>query len=310
MPISFQAAEAQHTRWQSFCPAPSPTGIAALRDAYHHTADAWSSIELVHYGPIAEDFRGERLSFWPERKNAVEKALKASLAKADDASLAPETFRKGSAGVQGLPALERLLFSEGASEADFAGSPEAEFRCRLGSAIAANILAIAREVQAGWVDGDNAIAKRLAAPEVASGLKAALATDLLGAYVLIKDKKLDPTMGKDPASVRQKMAEGWRSGRSLHAIVLNLETAGAILTILADGMPKQDSSALRNNVTALRVAERLNGLNGGLGWLAAGPRRSNLILLRDLVDAAGKRAFEEVPFVLGVTVGFNSLDGD
>ncbi len=150
----------------------------------------------------------------------------------------------------------------------------------------------------------------MSAPEIAGGLKAALATDLLGAYVLLKDKKLDPTMGKDPASVRQKMAEGWRSGRSLHAIVLNLETAGAILTILADGMPKQDSSALRNNVTALRVAERLNGLNSGLGWLAAGPRRSNLILLRDLVDAAGKRAFEEVPFVLGVTVGFNSLDGD
>ncbi len=129
---------------------------------------AWSSIELVHYGPVAEDFRGERLSFWPERKNAVEKALKSALAKADDASLAPDTFRKGSAGVQGLPALERLLFSEGASEADFAGSPEAEFRCRLGSAIAANISAIAREVHAGWADGDNAIAHRLTMPEIAS----------------------------------------------------------------------------------------------------------------------------------------------
>ena len=150
-----------------FLPGAFARRPGSLRDAYHRTADAWSSIELVHYGPIAEDFRGERLSFWPERKNAVEKALKAALAKADDASLAPDTFRKGSAGVQGLPALERLLFSEGASEADFAGSPEAEFRCRLGSAIATNILAIAREVQAGWVDGDNAIAQRLAAPEIA-----------------------------------------------------------------------------------------------------------------------------------------------
>ncbi|HEX6092053.1 MAG TPA: imelysin family protein, partial [Dongiaceae bacterium] len=231
------AAAAQQTQWQAFCPAPSAAGMAALRVAYHRTADAWSSIELVHYGPIAEDFRGERLSFWPERKNAVEKALKASLAKADDASLAPETFRKGSAGVQGLPALERLLFSEGAGEADFAGSPEAEFRCRLGSAIAANILAIAREVEAGWVDGDNAIAKRLAAPEVAFGLKAALATDLLGAYVLLKDKKLDPAMGKDSADTRPRMAEGWRSRRSLRAMQLNLQATGAILTILAGGLP-------------------------------------------------------------------------
>ena len=103
------------------------------------------------------------------------------------------------------------------------------------------------------------------------------------------------------------MAEGWRSGRSLQAIVLNLETAGAILTILAEGMAKQDSTALRNNSTALRVAKRLNG---DLGTLAAGPQRRNLIILRDAVAAAGKRASEEAPAVLGVTVGFNSLDGD
>ena len=301
------SAEAQQAQWQAFCPAPSSAGMASLRDAYQRTADAWSSIELVHYGPIAEDFRGERLSFWPERKNAVEKALKASLAKADDTSLAPETFRKGSAGVQGLPALERLLFSDGATEADFNGNAEARFRCKLGSAIATNILAIAREVQAGWAEGDSAISRRLTAPEIAGGLKAALATDLLGAYVLIKDKKLDPAMGKDPADTRPKMAEGWRSGRSLRAIQLNLQATGAILRILADGMPKKDSTALRNNDTALRVAKRLSG---DLGTLAAGPQRRDLILLRDAADAAGKRAFEEVPLVLGVTVGFNSLDGD
>jgi predicted lipoprotein len=302
-----QAAEAQQAQWQSFCPSPTPEGLAKLRDAYHRTADSWSSIELVHYGPIADDFRGERLNFWPERKNAVEKALKAALAKADDAALALETFRKGSAGVQGLPALERLLFSEGAGNADFAGGPEAEFRCRLGTAIAANILAIAREVHRGWTDGDNAIAARLIAPEIAGGLKAALATDLLGAYVLIKDKKLGPAMGNDPADTRPRMAESWRSGRSLRAIQLNLESTGAILRILAEGMPKKDSTALRNNDTALRVAKRLSG---DLGALAAGPQRRELILLRDAADAAGKRAIEEVPVVLGVTVGFNSLDGD
>ena len=64
-----------------FCAATSADGMAKLRDAYHGAADAWSSIEMIHYGPIAEDFRGERLSFWPERKNAVEKALKNILAK-------------------------------------------------------------------------------------------------------------------------------------------------------------------------------------------------------------------------------------
>ncbi len=210
--------------------------------------------------------------------------------------------------MQGLPALERLLFSEGAGEADFAGSPEAEFRCRLGSAIAANILAIAQEVQAGWVDGDNAIAKRLAAPEIAGGLKAALATDLLGAYVLIKDKKLDPAMGKDPADTRPKMAEGWRSGRSLRAIAAQ---SGVHRRHPEDPRRRhaqagqQRAAQQRHRAARCQAPQRLISAS-----LAAGPQRRDLILLRDAADAAGKRAFEEVPFVLGVTVGFNSLDGD
>jgi predicted lipoprotein len=302
-----QSAAVQQVQWQAFCAAPSADGMAKLRDAYHRTADAWSSIETIRYGPISEDFRGERLSFWPERKNAVDKALKNILAKADDAALEPTTFRKGSAGAQGLPALERLLFSEGTSEADFTGSADADFRCRLAKAIAGNVLAIAQEVQAGWAEGDGAIAHRLSAPEVSGPLKGALATDLLGGYVLLKDKKLDPVTGKDAESVRPRMAEGWRSGRSLRAMVLNLESAETVLTILATGMPQGQSTALRNNATALRVARRLSG---DLGAIAAGPQRRDLILLRDAADAAGKSALQEVPAVLGVTVGFNSLDGD
>ena len=72
-------------------------------------------------------------------------------------------------------------------------------------------------------------------------------------------------------------------------------------------MPQGQSTALRNNATALRVARRLSG---DLGAIAAGPQRRDLILLRDAADAAGKSALQEVPAVLGVTVGFNSLDGD
>ena len=53
-----QAAVVQQVQWQAFCVTPSADGMASARDAYHRAADAWSSIEVIHYGPISEDFRG------------------------------------------------------------------------------------------------------------------------------------------------------------------------------------------------------------------------------------------------------------
>ena len=52
------------------------------------------------------------------------------------------------------------------------------------------------------------------------------------------------------------------------------------------------------------------GLSGDLGAIAVSDRRFEAILLRDAVDAAEDRAAIEIPAALGVTIGFNSLDGD
>lgn len=51
-------------------------------------------------------------------------------------------------------------------------------------------------------------------------------------------------------------------------------------------------------------------LPSGLSALAGGSERYRVILLRDAVDSAQDRAAIEVPAALGVTVGFDSLDGD
>src|SRR5207247_4902359 len=87
-------------------------GFKALQRAYLATADTWSQIEFLHYGPIGEEFRAERLSYWPERKNATAKGLAVLLEKDGVADLTPEMFVKNSVAAQGLPALERLLFDE------------------------------------------------------------------------------------------------------------------------------------------------------------------------------------------------------
>ena len=69
-------------------------------------------IEFLRFGPASDEFRFERMSYWPERKNATGKALTLLLAGKGDEGLGEAQFAKTSAAGQGLPALERLLFEE------------------------------------------------------------------------------------------------------------------------------------------------------------------------------------------------------
>src|SRR6185295_14896818 len=60
-------ADAQEKAWSDFCGKPDAIGFKALQQAYLATADSWSQIEFLRYGPISEDFRAARLSYWPAR---------------------------------------------------------------------------------------------------------------------------------------------------------------------------------------------------------------------------------------------------
>lgn len=293
-----QAAQVHARDWRSFCAAPAESGFSALRASYNRLADAWAGVEIVRSGPIAKDFRAERLYFWPERKNAVERGLKALLAARNPADLKPSAMQKASAAVQGLPALERLLFGGNPSFQDFTGTEAAGFRCKAGAAIAENAASIAAETHAGFV-GQSPGA-------ITAADKAALATDIVTAFATIKDRKIEPVLGEDGNSVKPRLAEAWRSGRSLRNIVLNLRSLDAAAKLALEGLP-EDVSLPFTTATALRIAQ---SLSGDLGGLAAGPRRADVILLRDAVDAAGDSALIEIPAALGVTIGFNSLDGD
>ncbi|CAN5338033.1 imelysin family protein [soil metagenome] len=289
------AAAAQTQAWQAYCPAPSDAGAAGLRDAYRATADAWSAIEFLHYGPVSENFRTERLSYWPERKNATAKALAALLAGSNTADLTPAKIREASVAAQGLPALERLLFDEdGASHI-------AEARhCAVGTAIAMNIEDLAREIVAGW----ETLAPKLDAQEAT----ARFVTDLLSLFEVMRDQKLRPVLGSDAANAKPRLAEGWRSGRPVRALSLNLESVGAATRIIVEATGKSGLLLPRAITTARSLVD---AIHGDLGAMAAdGKTRPPLEHLMDAVTVARDLALTELPAALGITLGFNSLDGD
>lgn len=294
-------ADAQEKAWSDFCAKPDPEGFKLLKRAYLATADTWSGIEFLRYGPIGEEFRAERLSYWPERKNATAKSLAQLLEKDGVADLTPELFIKNSVAAQGLPALERLLFDANAETEMLAGERRAR-RCAVGQAIAWNIVIIAHDVRLGWT---NEVAGQLADPAIAKEATSRIATDFLASFAYIRDSKLRPVLGREIGSARPQLAESWRSGRSKRALKLNLEALGDFAKLIMKGKDGYTPEAI---ATAASVADELPEDFGKA--VVDAKQRPSFFLLLDAVAAARDKAHDEIPAVLGITVGFNSQDGD
>lgn len=294
-------ADAQEKAWSEFCAKPDEMGFEALQRAYLATADSWSQIEFLRYGPIGDEFRAERLSYWPERKNATAKALGLLLEKEGVTDLAPEAFVKNSVAVQGLPALERLLFDDKA-QMELLNGLRKERRCAIGQAIAWNIVMIAHDVRLGWT---NDVIEAIANPDTAKEATSRIATDFLASFAYMRDSKLRPVLGKDVAEARPALAEGWRSKRSRRALTLNLETVLDVAKLI---MADKEGSTPQTIATALSFAE---GLPEDFGpAMSDVKQRQQFYLVLDALAAARDKAHDEIPALLGITVGFNSQDGD
>lgn len=297
------------------CRAPDAAGLARIVDGFDKVDDAWMSAQQFRLGPLSQDQRAERFAYWPEKRNIVEKQLAALLAEADPAALAPAALAQASVAVQGLTALERLLFPA-AAESLLAGDQPA-FRCTAAAAIAANLAAIAGETRQGW-EAALADPRQAAAPFAADPAEATtqLYSNLLTELQIVADQKVAAPLAASAAEARPKLAEQWRAGRSLRNIVLNLQAARR--SMLDDA-----------GFAALLPGPQFDGLKTRLAaafdQAIVAATDVPLPLDRAVADAEGRKAVErlfvrlnqlrdiarqEMPPALGITLGFNELDGD
>ena len=129
------------------CDAPSQGELDAARAEFSATVDAWSSAEIIGFGPIKENNRLERMLFWPDRKSIGLKQVQAALSDKDPTATDPAQLAGKSVAMQGLGALEFVLFGDGADALTGKDDP---YRCAYGAAVAGNIETMAGEVSAAW----------------------------------------------------------------------------------------------------------------------------------------------------------------
>ena len=303
------AADALTPAMAAYCAAPDADALEGVRAAYHDTYDRWMAVAWVNFGPQAVLMRPMRLHFWPDSRNTLTRQLAGVLSAPRDDLLEPATLADASVALQGLPALERLLFG---------ATPVAEddYACDLAVAIAGNVQDIAADLAAGWTDPDQ-LAQTL--PEGAA-LTANLFQAVNEHFVVILTRKMGPVLGNSAEQARPRLAENWRSGRAVRNIAMNLT---ALLGVVENGDALGFADVLRDRAggadtaaalvgsleQALAIAQRLEG-QPIADLVADETARADLFRMGDAINMARQIWAGEVGGTMGLSVGFNSQDGD
>jgi predicted lipoprotein len=299
------------------CDAPSEAGLETVRGQFKSTVVAWSRVELYRLGPLMAENRSDRILFWPDRKGIALKQVQAILAEPDLDAADPVKLAGKSVAVQGLGALEFLLFGSGAEQL---ATPEGDFRCRYALAISTLLSDTAAQLSAEWNDPEG-ISKRLLAPsesdpdyrsfrEVAEALTGVLAHGTEA----IRDQRLLPFLGRDGAAPKPKSALFWRSGMTVPSIGGNFEGLRALLekSRIAEATAAENLWVGNSASFEFGNAERAGKvITAPVEAALADPRQKRALgYLVIVTQSLGTILGESLAAALGLSVGFSSLDGD
>lgn len=309
------AAGEEREAIKTLCATPSETTLDASRKRFIELVGGFGRVEPFRLGPAVEDNRFDRLLFWPDRRGRGQRQVEALLAAGGEVD--PVVLRGKSVAVQGLPALELVLYGTGAEALAGHGGTA---RCQTGLAIAAAVEQTAAELEAGW-HGDFGATMRGAGDDPASLYRShgEVVKDLLqsAAEVLQTDAtlKLGPSViGAAPGEGNPRLAPFWRSGATATLLIGNARSLTDLATPeLQAALGTGDGNAIPQARFELTQAARaLTPLVGQpLPDVAAGEDGHRRLVYATSPLAAAQRIYGvTIPAAFGFAAGFNALDGD
>ena len=307
---------------KALCRSPSPQSLAAARDAARAAMLAWGRIEHIRFGPITDKQRFDRLVFYPDPRGIAAKQIGRLLKRRDEGALAPQRLAGASVGVQGFAAIDRVLFGKG-SDALAKASGDG-FRCRYVQALAKGVAQIATETLSQWagpfgrtwLSPGNGNGAFLTAKETTQALFRSYVTEL----GVVRLQRLAPMLGGAAKAGAPAPPLFPDSKLGLPYLLANIEGARELLTqsgftdpaFAADDKERAAMEQLASVVTDLTFAER-----AGESALAVAPDVFANAAARDKLapmlfslknaEETGRAALGDLT---GLSLGFNSLDGD
>lgn len=228
-----EKAQKLHTDMTALCAAPSEAHFIAAKSAFTDTVKAWGRIEIVRVGPVIEDNRFEHILFYPDRKGLALKQIQGAIASNDNSFANADSLRQKSVAMQGLGALEYVLFGSGATSLP---TDKDNFRCLYGAAIAGNVENLASDLSNLW-DKPGGIQDAWKKPGPENDTfrdESEAVTGLLGILVhgteTVRDERIETFFKPASNKTAPKQAIFWRSGLTFTSISANVEGVRDLLT--------------------------------------------------------------------------------
>ncbi len=127
-------------------------GLAAA--TFTQSVAAYERIAVLRFGALADEHRLERLAFIPDARGVVRRQVDRLLANPEADALDPDTLRSKSVALQGLTALERVVFSADGEVTLDGGTEPGACSCKFAEAIALRLIATAKELRDAYAAGE------------------------------------------------------------------------------------------------------------------------------------------------------------
>ncbi len=314
-----EKSEALELKSADFCN--KKTNLFAVRASYISATHAWQRVQHIRFGPIEYDMRHPRIQTWPDRSNIGTKQLNRLLKNNDSEAISQERLHRGSTALQGIPAVERLLY--GKENGFFNQQGDAGYQCSALIAITQHLADTARKTQIDWTGGIPDYQQELLRPgthdkiyETPVEVSALLLNLVFTQLQFIAERKLANPLGKSAEKPRYRKAESWRSGTSIDNIISNLQSLKAFYTIengYSDLLIKHQLQDINQRVLngfddSINALKQLSlPLKNSLSEQEQWQRLQNA---RDLTKKLHTLMTTELTVALGIDLAFNSLDGD
>jgi predicted lipoprotein len=299
------------------CRTPSAETQLNAQSTFGDLVEAWSRIEIVRVGPVLDGNRFERILFFPDRKGTGLKQVQAALAKPDPSVTSVDTLKDKSVAMQGLGALEFVLFGTGS---ETLGTAEGSYRCQYGTAIAANLKRLGTELTQAW-DAPDGVASAWKTPGPNNPIyrdEAEAAKELLGVLVhaaeTIRDQRIEHFYKGDVAKALPRQAIYWRSGNTFRSITANIEGLRDLLDTsgMIDLLAEDNRSVVSSTDFVARSLSRVSAdVEPDVAKALETPEqvaKLDFLLLnsRDLI----LRLNNDLGGGIGLAAGFSFSDGD
>ena len=309
---------ALHDAVAALCGSPTASTLEASRAAFRDAVIAYSEIEFLRMGPLQVDDREERLLFWPDTRGIALRQVQAAIATDDQTAADPETLKGKSVAMQGVVAVEYLLFGTGA---DSLSSTAGAYRCSYAAAATTLIAGLAGTINSEWkATGAGSASDSMLNPLPASSdyrteleVINKMATTLTVGNDTVRDQRIAPVLSLGTGTPKPRSALFWRSGMTARALEANF--TGLLDYFRAAKFQQALDSA--NAWVGRSIGFEFEGaieaakqVPTSMDGVIKDPE--GMLGLRQMYVSTGSldTLDENLSVALGLSAGFSALDGD